>query len=106
MNGSADRDATHQPDSSALGRQQPVPTHRVTIAVPRPLVAEALEVGRRCGLPSLSAVVQVALEEFTERRRRGAFAAAMAEMGSDPEIVRESGQITRLFEAFDTDGLG
>lgn len=79
--------------------------HRTTIAVPQPLIAEALRLGRDTGLRSLNAILQVALEEFTERRRREAFAAAIAEMGRDPEVLRESAEITEFFAPADADGI-
>jgi hypothetical protein len=81
-------------------------SHRTTIAAPQALLDEALELGRRDGLGSLNAVVHAALEEYTERRRRAAFAAAMTEMGRDPDIVRESNAINELFARADSDGIG
>jgi transketolase C-terminal domain/subunit len=68
-------------------------------------MSEATEVGRAAGLGSLNAVVTAALEEFVERRRREAFAAAVARMAADPEVVGESGAITALFSAADGDGV-
>ena len=79
--------------------------HRTTIAAPQALIDEALQLGRQVGLSSLNAVVQVALEEFAERRRREAFAAAMVEMASDPDVLRESAQITALFRRPTPTGL-
>ena len=86
-------------------RRAPKQQHRTTIAVPQSLLEEALAFGHRDGLSSLNAVVQAALEEYTERRRRAAFAAAIAEMGRDPDIIRESDQINELFAIADADGL-
>jgi hypothetical protein len=79
--------------------------HRTTIALPQPLLDEALKFGQRDGLPSLNAVVSAALEEYTERRRRDAFAEAIADMGHDPDIVRESDEINDLFAVADGDGI-
>ena len=73
--------------------------------MPRPVIAEAVRLGRNAGLLSLNAVVQLALEEFTEKRRREAFAAAIAEMGRDPDILRESAAITEQFRPAEADGI-
>jgi hypothetical protein len=89
-----------------FGARRPRSMHRTTIAAPQALIEEALHLGQQVGLTSLNAVVQVALEEFAERRRREAFAAAMVEMSRDPDVVRESDQITELFQMTDGDGIG
>ncbi|HEV8639269.1 MAG TPA: hypothetical protein VG370_34105 [Chloroflexota bacterium] len=41
----------------------------------------------------------------TEERRREAFAAAMTDMGRDPDVLRESAAIAELFRPADADGL-
>ncbi len=80
-------------------------SHRTTIALPRALFDEALKLGRDEGHVSLNAVVQAALEEYAERRRREAFAASITIMSRDPEVVGESDQMNALFATTDSDGL-
>lgn len=80
-------------------------THRTTIAAPRALVAEAVELGRGIGLRSLNSVIKTALEDFVANRRREAFAAAISHMATDPEILGESAAITELFANADRDGI-
>lgn len=110
MNGSITSDADVRDSAPTMAARfsarRSRPVHRTTIAAPQALIEEALHLGQQVGLSSLNAVVQVALEEFAERRRREAFAAAMVEMARDPDVLRESARITELFQTADADGIG
>lgn len=101
------KNATYSRMSRPAGSNQrgAAPVHRTTIAAPRGLVDEARLLGEREGLTSFNAVVEAALREYTASRQRAAFAAAMREMGRDPEVVRASDELAALFSATDADGL-
>jgi hypothetical protein len=65
---------------------------------------------REAPAPQPPAVVDTSVDEdantLLDDVARAAFAAAVAEMSRDPEVVRESDQINALFRVADADGLG
>jgi len=78
---------------------------RRSVVLPVKLVEEVRRVSAPELRSNLNRLVVVALEEYSERRRREAFERAMDEMAKDPAILRESRLISAEFRQTDGDGL-
>lgn len=78
---------------------------RRSVALPRKLVEEAVQVAPRDLRDNLNRLVVVSLEEFVARRKAAAFEEAMARMAEDPAIRQECVQIAAEFGPATLDGL-
>jgi len=80
-------------------------TIRRSFALPRSLVEEVVAAAPEELKANLNRLVTTALREYAERRKREAFARAMAEMAEDPAIQSECAAINRELMPAETDGL-
>lgn len=79
---------------------------RRSVALPEPLVKEALAWASAESAGNLNRLVVESLTELIARRKARAFEEAMAAMAADPAIHRECGLIAGEFAGADLDGLG
>ena len=80
-------------------------TVRRSFAIPRHVVTEATAVAPAALQDNLNRLVTIALQEYTETRKRRTFEAAMAAMAADPAIHRASAELMTAFRATEADGL-
>ncbi|MCK6685083.1 MAG: hypothetical protein L6R30_21990 [Thermoanaerobaculia bacterium] len=79
---------------------------RQSVALPRDLVDEVRRLADPELKENLNGIVVVALREYAARRRRERFAAEMARMAADEDVLRESRLITEEFRLAEADALG
>ena len=80
-------------------------TVRRSFALPRHVVTEATAVAPAALQGNLNRLVTIALQEYTETRKRRTFEAAMAAMAADPAIRRASAELMSAFRTTEADGL-
>jgi hypothetical protein len=80
-------------------------TVRRSVALPQPLVEEAVKLAPEELRHNLNRLVVVSLQQYIAARKAAAFEEAMARMAADPAIQNECGAIAREFAPADLDGL-
>lgn len=80
-------------------------TVRRSVALPQDLINDALAVAPPELQGNWNRLVLTSLRDYVARRRREAFAEAMAEMAADPAIRGESNVIAAEFSVAERDGL-
>ena len=85
-------------------RKRP-PVVRRTVAVPRALVDEAQSYSNDPTKTSFNDLIVLALQEYVENRRALAFAQALTEMATDPQILEQSRRIDAELQPVEADGL-
>jgi hypothetical protein len=85
--------------------RRPPTTLRRSVALPSALLGELHSVAPPELRANLNRLVIVSLQEYIARRRRQAFASAIAAMAGDPQVQAECAAIARDLAATEMDGL-
>lgn len=80
-------------------------TVRRSIAIPRKLMEEVIQVAPVGLKNNWNSLVKEALKDYIVHRKATEFALAMEEMSRDPEIMRASAEIDAEFLETEMDGL-
>ncbi len=80
-------------------------TVRRSVAIPRKLMEEAIEVAPAALRNNWNSLVKEALKDYVQHRKANEFARAMEEMASDPAIAKSSEEINEEFLETEMDRL-
>ena len=80
-------------------------TVRRSVALPKPLVEEAVRLAPRELRDNLNRLVVVSLQQYVATRKAAAFEEAVSQMAADPAIQAECAAIAREFATADLDGV-
>ena len=80
-------------------------TLRRSVALPQPLVEEAVRLAPEELRHNLNRLVVVSLQQYVAARKTAAYEEAVAQMAADPAIQAECAAIAREFAPADLDGL-